>query len=442
MRLPEQVRQILQQLQQCGYEGYAVGGCVRDTLLGKTPNDWDICTSALPYQVQQCFAGQQIVETGIAHGTVTLVLDHVPYEITTYRVDGAYTDHRRPDQVQFVTSLREDLARRDFTINAMACGLDGQVQDFFGGHRDLEQGLVRCVGDPDLRFEEDALRILRALRFAAVLGFEIEPETLAAARSKAELLKSIAAERVFVELDKLICGQAAGDVLKECGDILTQVIPEIGPCIGFDHHNPCHDRDVWTHSVDALAAAPRQQVLRWALLLHDLAKPQCFIIDDEGYGHCYHHQALGAEQAHKIFRRLKVEKKLENQVCQLVLHHDAELAPTRRAALHWLSRLGEEQMLRLLEMKRCDIGAHADVPRMRWRAEELKKFDTVVHRLLEEDACISIAQLAVNGEDLMRIGIPAGPQIGHMLNALLDQVLDEKLANHRQSLLVWAKENQ
>lgn len=437
MQLPKQVEWILQCLQSHGFEGHAVGGCVRDSLLGRIPNDWDVCTNALPQQVEQCFAGCRVLETGLAHGTVTLILEHQPYEITTYRVDGEYADHRRPEQVQFVTELRQDLARRDFTVNAMACGLDGQVKDFFAGRSDLNARCIRCVGEPAQRFEEDALRILRALRFAAVLDFELDPATLAAAREKKQLLQAVSAERIFTELNKLICGPAAGRVLRQCGDILAQIIPEIGPCIGFDQQNPCHDRDVWAHTADALAAAPQDPVLRWALLLHDLAKPCCFSLDDRGIGHSVGHPARSEVMAHRIFRSLKSDKKLEKQACQLIGWHDAELQLGRPAARRWLNRLGQEQLLRLLEMKRCDIGAHAMVPRMEQRRQELEQFTQQVHELVQQNACTSIGDLAVNGADLIALGVPAGPQVGQLLSRLLEQVLAETLPNEKNVLLSW-----
>lgn len=438
MDLPQQVKWILQQLQTKGFAGYAVGGCVRDTLLGRTPNDWDVCTNALPQQVEQCFKGCKVLQTGIIHGTVTLILEHRPYEITTYRVDGEYADHRRPDQVRFVAELQQDLARRDFTINAMACGLDGQVKDFFAGQRDLDLRRICCVGQPEQRFEEDALRILRALRFAAVLDFELEPATVKAAREKKQLLAHVSAERVFAELNKLICGPAAGRILRQCGDILAQVIPEIGPCIDFDQQNPCHDRDVWTHTADALQAAPPDPILRWALLLHDLAKPACFSVDSRGIGHSFGHPVQGEQMAHRIFRRLKAEKKLEKQVCQLIGWHDAELQAGSSSARRWLNRLGTEQLLRLLEMKRCDIDAHAMVPRMEMRRLELEEFTQQVQKLLTQKVCVQIGDLAVNGNDLLLLGIPAGPEVGKLLTQLLEQVLSEKLPNEKQVLLEWA----
>lgn len=442
MELPKQVQWILHQLEQNGFEGYAVGGCVRDTLLGKAPNDWDLCTSALPEQVKQCFGQQTILDTGLAHGTVTLVLDHQPYEITTYRVDGSYADHRRPEEVRFVSELRQDLARRDFTINAMACGLDGVIQDPFGGRQDLENRIVRCVGAPSQRFEEDALRILRALRFAAVLEFAVEPNTLAAARERSQELRLVSAERIFAELNKLLCGTGAGPILKQCGEVLLPVLPEIGPCMGFGQQNPCHDRDVWTHTIDALAAAPPQPELRWALLLHDLSKPECFTVDAQGVGHFPGHPQKSAAMAHGVFRRLKAEKKLEQQVCQLIEFHDANLPTDSCGARRWLNKLGEEQLLRLIAMKKCDIAAHTDVPKMQGFAQELKQFEQQVHTALQQKDCFRLEHLAVNGRDLQAAGIPAGPVLGKLLQTLLEQVMEEQVPNERQALLVRAKELQ
>ncbi len=439
MELPQQVQWVLGRLEQKGFQAYAVGGCVRDTLLGRTPSDWDICTSALPWQVQQCFEDQTVLETGIAHGTVTLVLEHRLYEITTYRVDGSYADHRRPEQVRFVAELEQDLARRDFTINAMACGLDGQIRDPFGGREDLGAGVVRCVGQAQRRFEEDALRILRALRFASVLDFAVEAHTLNAARSHCQELGLVSAERVFAELDRLICGQGAGRVLKECGDVLTAVLPEIRPCMGFDQQNPCHDRDVWAHTVDALDMAPQQRVLRWALLLHDLSKPECFTLDKKGVGHCFGHQEKSAQLAHSIFRRLKAEKRLEQQVCQLIQLHDANLPTDDRGARKWLNRLGEEQLLRLIAMKKCDIKAHASVPKMQNYARILAEFEQQVGIVLKEKSCFCLADLAIRGSDLLALGVPEGPEVGRLLAQLLEQVMEGSLPNQKQALLRQAE---
>ena len=265
MNVPSHVTQLLKALRTAGFTACPVGGCVRDSLLGRRPSDWDLCTDARPQQVKACLSPRwRTVDTGIAHGTVTVLTRGGPVEVTTFRVETGYTDHRRPDGVRFVADLKEDLARRDFTVNAMALDEEGIV-DPFGGRADLEAKVIRCVGEPAARFEEDALRILRALRFAACLDFAIEPATLAAARAAAPTLSRVSAERVFTELDKLLLGRGAGRVLAECGDILARVIPAVGPCLGFDLHSPRHDRDLWGHIARAVSVAPARREVRWEI---------------------------------------------------------------------------------------------------------------------------------------------------------------------------------
>ena len=273
--LPQAVRYVLERLEDAGFAAYAVGGCVRDTLLGRTPGDWDVTTAARPEQVLALFDGYAI-PTGLKHGTVTVRAGEMHIEVTTFRADGTYTDHRRPDQVFFSDRLEEDLCRRDLTVNAMAMDLRGHITDLYGGREDLEAGILRCVGEPERRFEEDALRILRTLRFAAVLGFSVEPRTDTALRVKAPLLRCIAAERILTEMDKLLCGSHVLPVLLNWPDVLAMFLPEIAPCVGFDQHNRHHIYDVWGHGAHAVAAVPAEVVLRWTMLLHDIGKPACF----------------------------------------------------------------------------------------------------------------------------------------------------------------------
>ena len=310
MEVPAHVQQLLAALRAGGFVACPVGGCVRDSLLGRVPGDWDVCTSARPEQVKACAAPRwRTADTGIAHGTVTVLTAGGPVEVTTFRVEGGYSDHRRPDGVRFVADLKEDLARRDFTVNAMALD-EGGIVDPFGGRADLQAKVIRCVGEPAARFEEDALRILRALRFAACLDFSVEPATLAAARAAAPTLCRVSAERVFTELDKLLLGPGAGRVLAECGDILARVIPAVGPCLEFDLRSPRHDRDLWDHITRAVALAPPRRNVRWALLLHDLAKPDCFVLDREGFGHAPGHAARGAALAKQVLADLKAPGRL------------------------------------------------------------------------------------------------------------------------------------
>lgn len=329
MKIPENVTHLLRRLTDRGYEAYAVGGCVRDTLLGRTPGDWDICTSAMPEETEACFR-PAVIETGLKHGTVTVLLKGEQYEITTFRRDGAYADHRRPEQVDFVRDLREDLSRRDFTVNAMAAGADGAIIDLFEGRADLGKKLLRCVGDPDRRFQEDALRILRGLRFASQLGFSVEERTACAMEENKELLSCVSGERTYAELTKLLTGTYAPAVLEEYGTVLLPVLPEIGPAMGFPQYNPCHDRDVWGHTLRALELSPADPVIRWTLLLHDLGKPDCLTIDDKGIGHFHGHPQRSAEIAEGILQRLHVDTKTRETVCELVRRHDEGAPVTKK----------------------------------------------------------------------------------------------------------------
>ena len=288
LAIPEGVRVLLERLEAAGYEAWCVGGCVRDALLGRTPEDWDVTTSALPEETMAVF-GDQALPTGLKHGTVTVKTGDGPVEVTTYRLDGAYRDHRRPESVAFTASLEEDLARRDFTVNAMALDLRRELRDPFGGRADLARGLLRCVGDPDRRFQEDALRILRGLRFAAALGLEIEPGTAAAVRRNREGLRDIAAERIQVEFFKLLPGKGAAAVLRGYPEVFGVFWPELLPMVGFGQRNRHHCYDVWEHTLHALDAVPGDVVLRCAMLLHDVGKPACFTLDEKGVGHFYGH---------------------------------------------------------------------------------------------------------------------------------------------------------
>ena len=285
MNLPPAVSSLIARLNEAGFSAYAVGGCVRDTLLSKVPHDWDLCTSARPEQMLEVFRGEHVVETGLKHGTLTVVLDHVPYEITTFRTDGVYTDHRHPDSVTFVSDVAGDLARRDFTVNAMAYAPREGLVDLFGGREDLQKKIIRCVGVPAERFEEDALRILRALRFASVYDFTVDPETDKALRLLAPTLKKVAAERIRVELLKLLCGAGAGRILRTYPDVLAVVIPEITPMVGYDQQNHHHHFDLWEHTVQAVENIPPESDLRLTMLLHDMGKPSVRSVDEKGEAH-------------------------------------------------------------------------------------------------------------------------------------------------------------
>ena len=438
INLPEQVRRALARLEDAGYEAFVVGGAVRDYVRGaNTGTDWDITTSALPEETEAVFSGYRVIETGMKHGTVTVLIDGEPLEITTYRVDGGYSDHRHPDEVRFTRSLREDLRRRDFTMSAMAYSPRTGVVDPFGGQADLAAGVVRCVGEPDRRFQEDALRILRALRFASALGMSIHPDTARAARDNRALLTSVAAERVRVELTKLLCGTDAERVLLEFSDILPVPLPEIGAMVGFDQHNPHHDRDIWAHTAAVTAAIPAQPVLRWAALLHDVGKPPCFSLAEDGVGHFYGHAAESARMADGILRRLRFDTDSREEIVRLIRYHDLPIQPERKPVKRLMNKLGPDTVRRLIELHKADTRGQSAI--CAGRIAEYDAVAAVLDEILNEKECFSLRDLAVNGTDMMALGL-AGRDIGRALNACLTAVMEEKLPNERGALLEYAKQ--
>ena len=438
MDLPEQLRLSLARLEDAGYEAFVVGGGVRDYVRGAdTGTDWDITTSALPEETETVFAGYRVIETGMKHGTVTVLLDGEPLEITTYRVDGGYSDHRHPDEVRFTRSLREDLRRRDFTMNAMAYSPRTGVVDPFGGQADLAAGTVRCVGEPDRRFQEDALRILRALRFASALGLGIHPDTARAARDNRTLLTSVAAERVRAELTKLLCGADAERVLLEFPDVLSVPLPEVGAMVGFDQHNPHHDRDIWAHTAAVTAAIPARPVLRWAALLHDVGKPPCFSLAEDGVGHFYGHAAESAWMADGILRRLRFDTDSREEIVRLIRYHDLPIQPERKPVKRLMNKLGPDTVRRLIELHKADTRGQSAI--CAGRIAEYDAVAAVLDEILSEKECFSLRNLAVNGTDMMALGL-AGRNIGRALNACLTAVMEEKLPNERGALLEYVKQ--
>ena len=431
MFLPPQVQFCITTLEQAGFETYAVGGCVRDACLGLTPQDYDLCTAATPEQICRIFADFSLVMAGQKHGTIGVVLDGAVYEITTFRTEGTYTDSRHPDWVRFVTDVRADLARRDFTVNAMAYTPACGFTDPFGGQQDLKQKVLRAVGDPRQRFTEDALRILRGIRFAVKYGLTPEQETLDAMISLSPRLHNIAAERIFDELCKLL-PLVTAEHLSIFAPILCQVIPQLTPLVGFDQKNAHHAYDVFTHTAHVVEAVPGDLPLRWAALLHDIGKPETFTLDDAGTGHFYGHAQVSADIADSILRQLKAPTQLREQVVLLIGLHMTKLEPDKRLLRRRLSRLGEETLLQLLCLQEADMGSKgtgipaesAQFPQLRQLLAEIKA----------ENACLSLKNLAVNGRDLMALGI-TGKAIGNTLHNLLEQVMDEQLPNEKQALL-------
>ena len=434
--MPQEVCSLLARLESAGYQGWAVGGCVRDTLRGAVPSDWDVTTDARPERVMALF-GERAIPTGLKHGTVTVRTGETHVEVTTFRRDGTYSDHRRPDAVQFSSSLEEDLARRDLTVNAMAMDLRGHICDPFGGQEDLSHRVLRCVGDPLRRLDEDALRIMRTLRFAAVLGFTIEPDTSAALHRRAPLLADIAAERILVEMNKLLTGEYMASVLLAYPDVLGVFLPELLPCVGFDQRNVHHCYDVWTHSVYAAAAIAPDAVLRWAMLLHDIGKPDCFTVDEHGTGHFYGHPARSAELAEAICRRLRMDKKSAQRIVTLVRWHDRDIPRTEKAVARAARQLGEDTLRQLLAVKRADNRAQS--PLCRGRAADIDRAEAILDDLLARQSCFSLRELAVRGNDLTALGLH-GPAVGETLQKLLDAVMDGSVPNERPALLALARE--
>ena len=434
--------QAIARLNSAGHAAFLVGGCVRDAVMGRSPSDYDLTTSALPEQIESVFSGERLIETGLKHGTVTVLLSGHPLEITTYRRDGDYSDHRHPDSVSYTSELREDLARRDFTVNAMAWSPDTGLVDPFGGQEDLARRVIRCVGDPERRFDEDALRILRALRFSAVLGFEIDAQTVAAAHGKRALLALVSRERIAVELVKLLCGRDVTRVLTEFWEILAVPLPELGAMAGFDQRSKYHCYDVLTHCAVAAGAVPPEPVLRLAALLHDAGKPACFTQDPDGTGHFYGHAKVSAKLAETALTRLRFDRDTVARVSRLVACHDVPLdfpePEQSRIVKRRLGQLGETDFFRLLELKRADAAAHA--PDYRWRLAVCDRAEQAARRILAEQQCFSLKDLAVKGGDLLAAGVPRGPAVGRTLDRLLEAVISERVPNEREALLRLALE--
>lgn len=433
LTIPTAVSEILARLESAGFAAYAVGGAIRDLIRGKAPHDWDITTVARPEQVMEVFATETVVPTGIQHGTVTLVIDHTPYEITTFRGEGDYSDHRRPDAVEFLDSIEADLARRDFTAGAIAYSPTRGLCDPFGGVADVQKGILRAVGDPLTRFEEDGLRILRALRFASACGFAIEERTASALHEGKNLIKPIAVERIYSELTRALCGENAAATIAEFADVIAVAIPELTPSFGFAQQTPYHDRDVWEHTLAALNAIPADPILRWTMLLHDIAKPACHKRDENGVDHFKGHPEKSAEKAEAILTRLRAERVTREEVTALIALHDIVLPQGRAETHRFLVKHGKERTLRLLAVKEADLAGKSPYGRTHGRDVILPKVKETVESLLAENAPLAVRDLAVSGSDLLALGY-RGKDVGDTLNRLLEAVI-EGAPNEREGLL-------
>jgi len=439
MDMPKNVDIAINLLQSAGFEAYAVGGCVRDSLLGKTPNDWDITTSAKPEDMKSVFADFHCIDTGIKHGTVTVVIDGEPLEITTFRLDGEYEDNRHPKSVTFTSNLGADLGRRDFTVNAMAYSKMTGTVDLFGGQNDLKNGIIRCVGDPDRRFNEDALRILRALRFASALDFEIEEKTAQSLLKNRALLGNISEERIAKELLKLVCGKGAKRILTDFAPVLFEILPELQPMYKNSHDNPHHCYDIYEHTLIAVESIDPEPTLRFAMLLHDCGKPAVKKFDENGVAHFYGHQRISAEISAQILARLKVSNKFRDEILFLVSNHDRwELYENTEKMPRYLSKFGLDGVLNLLKVMRADVLAQS--PEYRYRLDQIADAEEIAKNLAAQKPCLSLSELQINGRTLMDIGIPQGRKLGAVLAQLLDEVIDGVTKNTQEALTTRARE--
>ncbi len=440
IQLPEKVKIIISSLQHHGYEAYAVGGCVRDSILGREPEDWDITTSAKPEEVKAIFS--HTIDTGIQHGTVTVMLDHEGFEVTTYRIDGEYEDARHPKEVIFTSLLIEDLKRRDFTINAMAYNDRDGLVDAFDGIGDLNRKIIRCVGIPEERFMEDALRILRGVRFAAQLSFGIAEDTRVAIAKLAPNLAKISAERIQVELVKLLVSPHP-DMMRDVYELgITDVIlPEFSLMMKTSQNNEYHIYTVGEHTLHSLPLVPADKVLRLTMLLHDVAKPPCKFVHEDGVEHFYGHPEKGAELARKILRRLKFDNDTTDKVCALVKIHDDRPELNLRSIRKAMFRHGLEQYPNLFAVKRADAGAQNPAG-YEQKMEYIAQYEALYEQIRAQQDCLSLKDLAVTGRDLIELGIQPGKSIGEILNKMLQDVLEDPGLNDKEILIKRLRENE
>lgn len=438
--IPAAANKIIHTLQKSGYSAYVVGGCVRDSLLSREPHDWDICTSATPEEILKVFEDRRIIETGLQHGTVTVVIDAIGYEVTTYRIDGAYSDNRRPDNVSFTNSLLEDLSRRDFTINAMAYNDEDGLIDPFDGLKDLYNKVIRCVGKPRDRFNEDALRILRAIRFACQLGFSIHPSIgwQIGYTDIVDNLDNISVERINSEFVKMMKTKQISNRLVWNSNIFIKFIPELADLKGFKQNNPWHIYDVFCHTIKALEKCGSEDlIVRLAVLFHDIGKPHSYQDGEDGIRHFKGHGRVSAEITDNIMKRLRFDNETRNNVVELVYYHDVTLVPSKTNIKKRLNGLGEEQFRRLLEVKKADNMAQNPV-HAKDRIKELEKIEKLIDEVITENECFSLKDLAVNGKDLIALGYKPGERLGSALNALLAYVIADEVKNDKAILLELA----
>lgn len=436
--IPAHALKALALLENSGFEAWCVGGCVRDSLLGLAPADWDVTTSALPREVQACFSSFPTIDTGLKHGTVTVLLDGKPLEITTYRSDGDYKDHRRPENVAFSRKLEDDLSRRDFTINAMAYHPARGLVDKFGGLSDLAEKKLRCVGEPDRRFSEDALRVLRCLRFSSTLGFSVEGSTARAMERQKGLLSYVSRERVREELTKLLLGKNAGEVLREHSAVFFAALPELSPMAGCAQENPYHCYDVWNHTLKAVETVPEDTVPRWAALLHDCGKPAVKTFGADGTAHFYGHIEKSLSLAEEILNGLRFSNCEREAVLTLIKYHGEVYPISEKRLKKLLGKLGETAVFQLFQLSRADLAAQS--PQLyEERLARIRESEILAKEILSREECLTLRDLAVKGGDLLALGVPQGTELGKLLSSLLEEVLGGTLPNQREPLLKRAR---
>lgn len=438
MKIPDKAKQVFQLIENSGYECFLVGGCVRDMLMGKEPHDIDITTNATPEEIKEVFSDFHTLDIGLKHGTVTVMLDGEPIEITTYRKESSYSDGRHPDSVSFTQNISDDLSRRDFTVNAIAFSETKGIVDPFGGAADIKNKTLRCVGDPTERFHEDSLRILRGLRFASVLGFSIDKATEQAMFDCKELINIVSPERIFTEITKLLCGENAGEILSLYSDILAVALPEIKAMKGFEQHNFHHIYDVLGHTAKVIDAVYPAVHLRLAALFHDCGKPDCFSLDENGVGHFYSHASISAQKAKEALTRLRCDNATKEKVVKLVKIHDTPIEPDSKTVKKKLQKYGENLFFDLIKLQRADnMGLSPDYL---YRQKTYDQLEEIARQVIEENQCFSLKYLAVNGRDMITLGLK-GKDIGLALDELLRAVVEEKCSNDKESLLSYYHSN-
>lgn len=438
-RISKQALITMEMLEDSGYEAYLVGGSLRDILMGREVHDFDVTSSAKPQEVMGVFADFKVIPTGLKHGTVTVLIEGEPIEITTFRSESGYSDGRHPDSVNFAASVIEDLGRRDFTMNAMAYRINGQLVDLFGGQEDIANKLVRTVGEASERFSEDGLRILRAIRFAAVFGFDVAAETRRAIHELGYMIEKVSGERIASEFNKILLSNKPGKYLREYKDILCIFIPELKACIGFNQRNHHHVYDVFEHTIRVVDNTQARLNLRLAALFHDISKPLCFELGSDDEGHFYGHASKSAEMAEEILKRLKYDSVTISQVCILIKYHDHQIENSDRIIKRMLQRLGEEAFFALLDIKRADNFGQSE--KFRYRQEILQEIEDSARKIIAEKACFSLKDMVLKGNDLIELGVSQGPDIGRILEMLLDKVISGEIKNDRQELITYLKKS-